>query len=114
MSTLMPRDDQSLSLDRSGPLDAKRPKQLVRAVNRQIARGIEGAARAQAAGYVANAQLEATELVTEQAMLGLHRLHQVKQALGPADPVEADDYNSLIRDYTLIARTTIRNLPREW
>jgi hypothetical protein len=47
-------------------------------------------------------------------MLGVHRLHQVRQALGASDPIEADELSGLVRDFTLVSRTELRNLARGW
>jgi hypothetical protein len=111
---LMPQDDRVLGLQTPGPLDRQWPKAVERAANREVARGLQGAARAQAAGYVATARVEAAELVTERAMLGVHRLHQVCEALGASDPIEADELSGLVRDFTLVSRMELRTLARRW
>jgi len=72
------------------------------------------AARAQAAGFVAEARLNAAELVAEQAMLGLNRLHQLEAVFAKADPIKAAQYAGLVDDYLMVARNQIHRLPREW
>lgn len=107
-------NNRVLGLRSPGPLDRHWPRAVEQAVNREVARGIQGAARAQAAGYVAAARVETAELVTEQAMLGIHRLHQVRQALGASDPIEADELSGLVRDFALVSRMEIQDLARRW
>jgi hypothetical protein len=101
-------------LNGADPLAPTLPKQVARAVDREAAWGLANAARAQAVGFVAEARVEATELVTERAMLGLDRLHQVEAAMAKTDPLKAERFSGLVDDYVLVARTEIRRLPREW
>jgi hypothetical protein len=96
------------------PLAPWLPMKVKKAIDRESAWGLANAARAQAVGFVAEARVEAAELVTERAMLSLHRLNQVKQALKPADPVEADEYNAIVQEFSLTARLEIHHMRREW
>jgi len=86
---------------------------LQRAVDRESAWGLVSAARAQAASFAAEARVEAVELVTERAMLGLDRLHRVEAAMVKDDPIKAAEYAGLVDDYLMIARSELRRLPRE-
>ncbi len=84
------------------------------AITEALVEGAVGAAQAQAAEYQAEARIDAAEQVTERAMLSLDRLHRVKKVMAADNPLEADEYDGLMRDFLLVARNTIRNLPREW
>src|ERR1700690_920663 len=111
MSQLMPRPRDGMRIaEGRDPLAPRLPVRVQRAIDREAAWGLANAARAQAAGFVAEARVEAVEMVTERAMLGVNRLQQVKQALTKADPIEADDYNGLLADFVLVARVQVRNL----
>jgi hypothetical protein len=85
-----------------------------RAVDRESAWGLVSAARAQAASFAAEARVEAVELVTERAMLGLDRLHRVEAAMSKQDPVRAERFNGLVEDFLMVARSELRRLPREF
>jgi hypothetical protein len=96
------------------PLGKGPPKQVQRAINREAAWGLTGGAHAQAAGFIAEARVDATEMVAERAMLGLDRLHRIEAAMAKTDPVKAEQYAGLVDDFLLVARTELRRLPREF
>jgi len=112
---LMPRPRKAIQqLRGADPLAPRLPVKVRRAIDRESAWGLVSSARAQAAGYVASARVEAAELVAEQAMLGLDRLNRVEAALAKADPLKADRFSGLVDDVLLVARSELRNLPREF
>jgi len=114
-SDLIPRPrDGMRTIEGRDPLSPRLPIKVKRAIDRESAWGLANAARAQAVGFVAEARVEAAEMVTERAMLGVHRLHQVREALGASDPIEADELSGLVRDFTLVSRAELRNLARGW
>jgi hypothetical protein len=96
------------------PLSPRLPIKVRKAIDRESAWGLANAARAQAVGFVAEARVEAAELVTERAMLGLDRLHRVEAALSKQDPVRAERYNGLAEDFLMVARCELRNMTREF
>jgi hypothetical protein len=83
-------------------------------VDREYAWGLTQAARAQAAGFAADARIDAVEMVTERAMLGLDRLQRVEAAMAKQDPIKAERFTGLVEDFLLVARCELRNLPREF
>jgi hypothetical protein len=85
-----------------------------RAVDRESAWGLVSAARAQAAGFAAEARVEAVELATERAMLSLDRLQRVEAAMSKADPIKAERFNGLVEDFLMVARSELRRLPRRF
>lgn len=87
---------------------------LQRAIDREGAWGLVQAARAQAAAFTAEARIEAAELTTGRAMLGLDRLQRMEQAMTKNDPIQAERYGSLIDDFMTVARYEIRRLPEEF
>lgn len=90
MGELMPRPREAVrELRGADPLAPRLPVRVQRAVDRESAWGLVNAARAQAAAFAAEARVEAVELVTERAMFGLNRLHQVEAAMGRDDPIKA-------------------------
>jgi hypothetical protein len=96
------------------PLARQLPRQVRRAVDREAAWGLTTAARAQAVGFVAEARVDAAELVTERTMLGLERLHRIEAAMAKADPIRGERFASLVDDFLLITRTDLRRLQREF
>lgn len=115
MSELMPRPRDAMHSVRGvDPLAPSLPRAVRRAIDRESARGLVGAARAQAAGFVAESRVDAVELVTERAMLSLDRLHKVEAAVAKDDPIEAAQFSGLVDDFLMIARTEIRRLPSEF
>jgi hypothetical protein len=96
------------------PLAPRLPMKVKKAIDRESAWGLTNAARAQAVGFVAEARVEAAELVTERTMLGLDRLHRVEAALSKSDPLKAVQYAGLVDDYLLIARCELRRMTREF
>lgn len=101
-------------LNGADPLAPRLPVRVQRAVDREAAWGLVNAARAQAAGFVASARVDAAEMVVERGMLGLDRLHQLEAVMAKADPINAAQYAGLVDDYLMVARSEIRRLPREW
>ena len=93
---------------------AELPTKVQRAIDRESGWGLVQGARAQAVAFVEEARIEAVELVTTRAMLGLDRLHRVEAALSREDPIQAARYDSLVEDYLLVARHQIRHMPREF
>lgn len=115
MGELMPRPHEaSRSLRSADPLAPILPMRVRRAVDRESAWGLVNAARAHAAGFVAEARVDAAELVTERTMLGLDRLQRVEAAMAKADPIKAERFTGLVEDFLLVARSEIRRLPREF
>jgi hypothetical protein len=114
MGDLMPRPREAArSLRGADPLAPRLPRAVARAVDRESAWGLVNAARAQAVEFVAEARVDAVELVTERAMLGLDRLHRVEAAMAREDPVRSAQFSGLVEDYLMIARSEIRRLPGE-
>jgi len=114
-SELIPRPKDAMRIVRDAdPLAPALPRAVRQAVDRESARGLIGAARAQAAEYVAEARIEAVEMVVERGMLGLDRLNRIEAALGKADPIKADRYAAYVEVYQAIAINEIRRLPREF
>jgi hypothetical protein len=112
---LIPRPREAIQqLRGADPLAPRLPYKVRRAIDRESAWGLVSAARAQAAGFVADARVGAAELVTERAMLGLERLNQVEAAMAKADPLKAERFSGLVEDFLLVARSELRNLPREF
>lgn len=115
MGDLVPRPRGAAHVLRGAdPLAPRLPYKLQRAVDRESAWGLVSAARAQAASVAAEVRVEAVELVTERAMLGLDRLHRVEAAMTKDDPIKAALYAGLVDDYLMIARSELRRLPREF
>jgi hypothetical protein len=111
----MPRPPEAMrSLRGADPLAPMLPMKVRRAVDRESAWGLVSAARAQAAGFVADARVDAAELVTERTMLGLDRLQRIEAAMAKADPIKAERVTGLVEDFLLVARSEIRRLPREF
>jgi len=96
------------------PLAPRLPMKVKKAIDRESAWGLTTAARAQAVGFVAEARVEAVEMVMERAMLGLDRLHRVEAALAKQDPLKAERYNGLVEDFLMVARCELRNMTREF
>lgn len=112
---LMPRPRDGMRIvEGREPLAPNLPAKVRRAIDRESAWGLVNAARAQAAGFVAEARVEAAELATERTMLGLDRVRRVGAAIAQADPIEAEEVNGLVADFLLVSRSVIRRLPREW
>jgi hypothetical protein len=112
---LIPRPSEAIhQLRRADPLAPRLPLKVRRAVDRESAWGLVSAARAQAAGFVADARVDAVELVTERTMLGLDRLNRVEAAMAKIDPVNAERFAGLVDDFLMVARSEIRRLPREF
>jgi hypothetical protein len=115
---LMPRQRDGMRVaEGRDSLAPALPNKVVRAIDRESAWGLVGAARAQAVEFVTEARIDAVELVTERAMLGLdrlHRLHRVEAALSRRDPIQAGRYNDLVEDYVMIARGQLRSMTREF
>jgi hypothetical protein len=112
---LIPRGSDAVRVLRDAdPLAPRLPYKIKHAVDRESAWGLVNAARAQAAGFVAGARIEAVELVTERAMLALDRLNHVEAAMAKQDPVKAERFSGLVDDFLLVARSEIRRLPREF
>lgn len=114
--------NQPVPINQSGALfrqshdiePARLPGKLQRAIDQEGAWGLVQAARAQAVAFVSEARIEAAELVTSRAMQGLDRLHRLEAALAKDDPIQAARYDSLVDDFMLVSRHTIRQLPREF
>jgi hypothetical protein len=113
---LIPRSggEASRVLRGSDPLARRLPREIQRGIDRESAWGLINAARAQAAGFVADARIDAVELVAERAMLALDRLNHVEAAMAKQDPIQAARFAGLVDDFLLVARSEIRNLPREF
>ena len=112
---LIPRGSDAMRVLRGAdPLAPRLPYKIKRAIDRESAWGLVNAARAQAAGFVADARVDAVELVTERAMLALDRLNHVEAAVAKQDPLKAERFSGLVDDFLLVARGEIRNLPREF
>jgi hypothetical protein len=112
---LMPRPRDGMRIvEGRDPLAPRLPIRVKKAIDRESAWGLTNAARAQAVGFVAEARVEAAELVTERTMLGLDRLHRVEAALAKQDPVRAERYDGLVEDFLMIARCELRNMTREF
>lgn len=90
------------------------PAQVRRAIDREGAWGLVEGARAQAVAFVTEARIEAAELVTARALVGLDRLHRIEAALAKENPIQAARYDSLVEDFLTVARHEIRQLPREF
>jgi hypothetical protein len=115
MGELMPRPrDAVRTLRGADPLATRLPAKVQRAVDKESAWGLVSAARAQAAGFAADARIDAVEMVTERAMLGLDRLSRVEAAMAKQDPIRAERFTGLVEDFLLVARTELRRLPREF
>jgi hypothetical protein len=115
MTELMPRPRDGMRIvEGREPLAPRLPARVRKAIDRESAYGLANAARAQAVGFVAEARVEAAELVAERTMLGLDRLHRVEAALSKSDPLKAERCNGLVEDFLLIARSELRRLPREF
>jgi hypothetical protein len=113
MGDLMPREAARI-LRGSDPLAPRLPTKVQRAIDRESGWGLVSAARAQAAGFAAEARINAGELVAERAMLGLERLHQVEAAMAKQDPIKAERYTGLVEDFLMLARNELRRLSREF
>lgn len=112
---LMPRPREAIQqLRGADPLAPRLPLKVRRAIDREAAWGLVSAARAQAVGFVADARVDAAEMVAERTMLSLDRLNRVEAAMAKADPVKAERFSGLVDDFLLIARSELRNLPREF
>lgn len=115
MSELMARPREAMRGVRdTDPLARRLPAKVQRAVDRESAWGLVGAARAQAAGYVAEARIEAAELATEVGLLCLDRLQRVETATGRADPIRAERAAGLVEEYLLVARSEVHQLRRNF
>lgn len=112
---LIPRPREAAHVLRGAdPLAPALPRTIRRSIDRESAWGLVNAARAQAATFVAEARIEALELVTERAMYSLDRLQKVEAAMSKADPIKAERFSGYVDDFYLLSRSEIRRLPREW
>jgi hypothetical protein len=112
---LMPRPREAIQqLRGADPLAPRLPVKVRRAVDRESAWGLVNAARSQAAGFVAEARIDAAELVTERTMVALDRLHRVEAAMSKSDPLQAAQYAGLVEDFMIIAKVELRNMTREF
>ena len=112
---LVPRPrDAARVLRGADPLAPVMPVKVRRSIDRESAWGLTSAARAQAAAFVAEARVEAVELVTERAMYSLDRLQRVEATMSKADPIKAERFNGYVEDFYAISRSEIRRLPREF
>lgn len=115
MGEVVPRPHEAELIMRGlDPLARPLPRAVDKALSRIGARALAQAAQAQAVGYVASARVDAVELVTERAMLGLDRLQRVEAAMAKADPIKAERFTGLVEDFLLVARNELRRLPREF
>lgn len=106
------RNQNVLTLREGGPLAPKWPRAVRKAIDQEMARGLHGAASAQADGFIASARIDAAELVTERALIGIDRLNRVEAAMSKSDPLQAARYAGLVDDFVLVARCELRNLSR--
>lgn len=112
---VMRQPREAVTLLRGGdPLAPALPRAVDKAIQRESAWALVNVARAQAVGFVADARVDAAEMVTERTMLSLDRLNRVEAAMVKADPAVAERFSGLVEDFLLIARTELRNLPREF
>ena len=113
MGDLMPRESARV-LQGTDPQAPRLPARVQRAIDRQSGWALTSAARAQAAGFVAEARIGALELVTERSMLGLARLHQIEAAMAKQDPIAAEQYGGLTDDFLMLARGQLRRMHEEF
>jgi hypothetical protein len=113
MGDLMPRESARV-LQGTDPLAPRLPARVQRAIDRESGWALTSAARAQAAGFVAEARIGALELVTERTMLGLARLHRIETAIARQDPVQAEEYAELVGDFRMLARGELRRMCEEF
>lgn len=71
-------------------------KELVRATNKEVARGIVTATRVQAAGYVAAVGLQATAMLSREA-----------QHLSDGDPAAAARLHHIVDQFALVAASEV-------
>jgi hypothetical protein len=113
MGDLMPRE-ATRALRGTDPLAPRLPARVQRAIDRESGRALAGAARAQAARFVAEARVGALELATERTMLGLARLHQIEAVIAMQDPMQAEEYAGLVGDFLMLARNELRYMREEF
>ena len=104
---------QDAMIMRRDPLALRLPARVLRAIDREAAWGLTAAARAQAAGFAADALVDAVEMVTEHALAAVERLNHLEASMAKADPVKAERDTAVVDDFVVIARNELRRLPRE-
>lgn len=94
----LPANRLSSSLSSQIPDGFSRPegKELVRATNKEVARGIVTATRVQAAGYVAAVGLQATAMLSREA-----------QHLSDGDPAAAARLHHIVDQFALVAANEV-------
>jgi hypothetical protein len=96
------------------PLAPALPRKVQKAIDRESARGLVSAARAQAAEFVTETRIEAVEQATTRAMLGLNRVQQIEAALVGEDPIQAARYGGYVETYYSLSRTALHHMTREF
>jgi|HubBroStandDraft_1064217.scaffolds.fasta_scaffold37071_2 hypothetical protein len=110
-SEIMRRPSDARTLD---PFAPSRPKAVQRSLDRTGAWALTNAAHAQAVGYVTASRIEAMEVATEQALLGLDRVTRLEAAIAKRDPINAERAAGFIEDFVFAARHEIRTMSREF
>ena len=115
MSGLVPRPQAwDLAQPSHDVIPPRLSYRVQRTINEEAASALVRAARAQGAGFVAEARVEAAEAVAARAMRGLDWLHRVESAMTKNDPIQAERYSALVEDFLLVSRTELRRLPKEF
>lgn len=112
---LVPRPGDAAQVLRGvDPLAPALPKKVEVAIQRESARGLVGATRAQAAGFVAEARIEALEQATVRAMVGLNRVQKVEAALIGDDPIQAGRLGGYVEAYYSLSQGALYQMTREF
>lgn len=112
---LVPRPgDAAAVLRGTDPLAPALPRSVERAIQRESARGLVGAARAQAAGLVAETRLDVLEQATVRAMVGLNRVQQVEAALIGDDPIQAARLGGYVQTYYSLSQAALYQMTKEF
>lgn len=103
MTDLVPRGIDAVAGRRDAELWGPRlPRTVQRAVDMQSARGLVGAARVQAASFVAQVAIHNLEL-----------LSHYEATASASDPVAASRYTGIVEDFLLVARSEMRRMARD-
>lgn len=112
---VVPRPQEAAPVLRGAdPLAPALPKRVERAIQRESARGLVGATRAQAAAFVAEARLEAGEQATVQGMVSFNRVEQVEAALIGDDPIRAARLAGYVEGYYALSQGVLHQMTREF
>ena len=111
MSALMPRRETTVDYRYADdPLAPALPREVQRAIDRESARGLVAAARAQAEGFATSAQIGAVAYATHEALSAYAFIRAHERAIASQDLVTAEEVAGYRHDFNNISRALIWHL----